>query len=256
MILAQISDTHLLPKTWTDGLGAGRADNLRRCVADINRQWVDAVIHTGDSVHHGSADEYVHLREILSELEAPLFFTPGNRDRRDLVRAALEGLAPFPSGEFMHYAIEDYPVRLVALDSVSAGDRKGVFGAERLAWLEDVLSRERKKPTVLFMHHPPFDVLPHYEGGYRHAEDAVNLSTLVGRYSQVIRLLCGHVHCLHHEPWAGTVATIMPSVAFDLRKGSELAWGENPVYLLHRISHEGEIVSEPRGVTSPQATSI
>lgn len=246
MILAQISDTHILAKTWTDGLGAGRADNLRRCVADINRRNVDAVIHTGDSVHHGSSEEYAHLREILSGLEAPLFFAPGNRDRRDLVRAALEGLAPLPGGEFMNYAIEDYPVRLVALDSISAGDRKGVFCAERLAWLDDTLSRTPDTPTVLFMHHPPFDVVPHYEDGYRHAQDAVNLAALVGRHPQVIRLLCGHVHCLHHAPWAGTVATIMPSVAVDLRKGSDLAWGDNPVYLLHSISRAGEIVTQPR----------
>jgi 3',5'-cyclic AMP phosphodiesterase CpdA len=246
MILAQISDTHILAKASQDTVAASRADNLRRCVADINHQSVDAVIHTGDSVHHGSAEEYEHLREILSDLKAPLFFTPGNRDRRELVRTALEGLAPLPGGEFMHYTIEDYPVRLVALDSVSAGDRKGVFCAERLAWLEDTLSRKPDRPTILFMHHPPFDVVPYYEGGYRHAEDAVNLSTLVGRYPQVIRLLCGHVHCLHHAPWAGTVATIMPSVAVDLRKGSDLAWEDNPVYLLHRISREGEIETEPR----------
>lgn len=249
MILAQITDTHLLSKTWTDGLGACRADDLRRCVADINRQSVDAVIHTGDSVHHGSVEEYAHLREILSELEAPLFFSRGNRDRRDGLHAALEGLSPLPDGDFLHYAIEDYPVRLVALDSVSAGERKGVFCAQRLAWLRETLSRERKRPTILFMHHPPFDVLPYYEDGYRDAEDAANLSALVSNYRQVIRLLCGHVHCLHHEHWAGTIATTMPSVAVDLRKGSDPAWGSNPLYLLHTISSDGRLVTQTRLVT-------
>src|SRR3954469_6555192 len=150
MILAQISDTHILSKTSDDAAAAPRAENLRRCVADINRQSVDAVIHTGDSVHLGSTEEYAHLREILSDLKAPLFFTPGNRDRRDGLRAALEGLSPLPDGDFLHYAIEDYPVRLVALDSVCAGDRKGVFCAQRLGWLEDTLSREPERPTILF----------------------------------------------------------------------------------------------------------
>ena len=241
MIIAQISDTHILAKTSDDPASAERAGNLRRCIADINRQRVDAVIHTGDSVHHGTTEEYVHLRAILSDLHAPLFFTPGNRDRRDGLRAALDGLAFLPEGDFLHYAVENYDARLVALDSVSAGDRKGAFCAQRLAWLQDTLSREPQRPTILFMHHPPFDVVPYYEDGYRNAEDATNLSTVVARHPQVGMLLCGHVHYLHHESWAGTIATIMPSVAVDLRKGSDLAWEANPVYLLHTISKHGKI---------------
>ena len=83
MIIAQISDTHILARSSTDPLAAKRAENLRRCVADINRQGVDAVIHTGDSVHHGTAEEYAHLAGILAELKPPLFLTLGNRDRHD-----------------------------------------------------------------------------------------------------------------------------------------------------------------------------
>ena len=249
MIIAQISDTHILARTSDDPAAAERADNLRRCIADINRQRVDVVIHTGDSVHHGSPEEYAQLREILSDLAAPLFFTPGNRDRRDGLRAALAGLAYLPEGDFLHYAVETYDVRLVALDSVSAGDRKGAFCAQRLAWLQDTLSREPQRPTILFMHHPPFDVVPYYEDGYRKAEDAANLTTLAGRHPQVVRLLCGHVHCLHHERWAGTIATTMPSVAADLRKGVDPTYGANPIYLLHMISAEGGLVTQTRVVS-------
>lgn len=249
MILAQISDTHILSKETGDPASNSRAENLRRCIADINRQGVDAVIHTGDSVHTASTDEYEQLREILSGLKAPLFFTPGNRDRREGLRSALDGLAYLPDGEFFHYAVEDYPARLVGLDTVSAGDRKGVFCSRRLAWLDDTLSREPERPTILFMHHPPFDVVPYYEGGYRHPEDAANLAALIGRHPQVIRLFCGHVHCLHHEDWAGTIATTMPSVAVDLRKGSHESWGTNPLYLLHMISSDGGLVTHTRLVT-------
>jgi 3',5'-cyclic AMP phosphodiesterase CpdA len=244
VILAQISDTHILAKDSPDPAAESRADNLRRCIADINRQRVDAVIHTGDSVHHAAADEYAHLREILSELEAPLFFTPGNRDDKSTLRDALDGIAHMPiTAGFAHYAVEDYPVRLVALDSVLAGERKGVFCADRLAWLDATLSRAPDTPTLLFMHHPPFDILPDYEDGYRNAQDRVNLAAVVGLHKQVLRLLCGHVHRLHHESWAGTIATIMPSVAVDLRKGMHSGVGADPAYLLHRISDEGRLVT-------------
>jgi 3',5'-cyclic AMP phosphodiesterase CpdA len=210
---------------------------------------VDAVIHTGDSVHTASADEYAQLREILSDLEAPLFFTPGNRDRREGLRAALDGLAYLPDSEFLHYVVEDYPVRLVALDSVSAGDRKGAFCSQRLAWLDETLSREPQRPTILFTHHPPFDVVPYYEDGYRQAEDAANLAALVTRYPQVVRLFCGHVHCLHQRRWAETIAMTTPSVAVDLRKGNDPNWGTDPVYLLHTISSDGRVVTQTRLVS-------
>lgn len=250
MIIAQISDTHIVAKSSDDAAAAGRAENLRRCVADINRQGVDVVLHTGDSVHHGAAADYAHFREIVAELEAPFFMVPGNRDRPDVLRAALDHLAYLPrDGAFLHYVVEDHPLRLVALDSVSAGERKGVFGADRLAWLEATLAAAPDRPTVLFMHHPPFDIVPHYMGGYRHQRHADDLAEVVARHPQVRRLLCGHVHCLHRESWGGTVATTMPSVAVDLRKGVDPAIADAPLYLLHVAGDDGALVSHTRVVT-------
>jgi len=249
MVIAQISDTHILAKSSDEAVGASRAENLRRCIADINRQGVDAVVHTGDSVQHGTAEEYAHLREILAELETPLFLTPGNRDRHAALRAAFSDLSYLPrGGELLQYAVEDYPVRLVALDSVAAGERKGVFGAQRLAWLEETLARETGRRTILFIHHPPFDITPHYLDGYRRREDAEDLAALVSRHAQVERLLCGHVHCFHRERWGGTIATAMPSVAVDLRKEVDAAFGAAPLYLLHVVSSDGGLVSQTRVV--------
>lgn len=249
MILAQISDTHIMAKSSEGAEGAARAENLRRCVADINRQGVDAVVHTGDSVHHGRGDEYAHLREILGELEAPLFLIPGNRDRRGLLRDAFDDHSYFSQGgDFLHFVVEDFPIRFVALDSVDAGERKGVFCAERLAWLDHALSRDPRRPAILFIHHPPFDIAPDYVGGYREPRQADDLASLVARHPQVIRLLCGHVHRLYGMPWAGTVATTMPSVAVDLRKGLDESMDPAPLYLLHLVSDDGVLVSRTRFV--------
>jgi len=250
MIIAQISDTHILAKSSDHEAAAGRAGNLRRCVADINRHGVDVVIHTGDSVQDGLAEEYAHLREILDALDAPLYLVPGNRDRQDALRDALDHLSYLPrDSAFLHYTVEDHPLRLVALDSVVAGERKGVFCTERLAWLDETLGRQTDRPTVVFMHHPPFDIDPHYVGGYRRQEEAERLTALVGRHPQVVRLLCGHVHCPHREePWGGTVATTMPSVAVDLRKGVDAAIGDAPIYLVHALSPDRELVTRTRVV--------
>ena len=154
MRIAQISDTHILAKSADRAVGASRADDLRRCVADINRQGVDAVLHTGDSVHHGMAEEYAHLREILAELQAPLFLIPGNRDGHAALRAAFNDLSYLPrDGDLLHYAVEDYPVRLSPRFGC-AGRTQGRVrrAAARLAGRD---ARSGTRQAGDFLHPPP-----------------------------------------------------------------------------------------------------
>jgi len=252
MLIAQISDTHILAPESEHPAAGRRADNLRRCVADINRQRPDAVIFTGDTVQHGHPDEYAQLRALLAPLEAPLYVIPGNRDDNGALRAAFGEQAYLPkNGGFLHYTIEDHALRLVAIDSTAPGERKGVFCQARQAWLDAVLGSAAERPTLLFIHHPPFDIDDHYIGGYRRPEEAQALAAVVGRHPQVARLTCGHVHCPTERPWAGTVATTMPSVAVDVRKGvDETEAREQPIYLLHRLSDEGSLVSQARRIDS------
>lgn len=254
MKIAQITDTHILACDSDQPQGRSRAQNLRRCVADINRQRPDAVIHTGDMVQHGRPEEYEHLRELLAPLEAPLYVIPGNRDERETLRTAFADHAHLPrDGGFLHYTVESHPLRLVALDSTAPGERKGVYCRARQAWLEAVLASAAERPTALFIHHPPFDIDDHYIGGYRKCDEAEDLARVVGRHPQVLRLFCGHVHCPTQRAWAGTEAVTMPSVAVDVRKGvDESEAKQRPIYMLHVLSDHGEMVSEPRLVPDDQ----
>jgi len=252
MLVAQISDTHLLEEGAEHAAAELRAECLRRCVADINRQNPDAVILTGDTVQHGKPEEYARLGELLAPLDAPLYLVPGNRDDKNEMREAFGDSAFVPGGgEFLHYVIEDYDTRLVGIDSTLAGERKGRFCEARQFWLDETLKAQPDQPTLLFIHHPPFDVGDHYVDGYRKPEEAAALEDIVGRNSQVIGLLCGHVHWPVEREWAGTQARIMPSVAVDVRHGidEERVQGR-PIYMLHDLSHMTGLVSEARIVNA------
>jgi 3',5'-cyclic AMP phosphodiesterase CpdA len=248
MLIAQISDTHILSPGSDLPAAALRADCLARCVAAINGESPDAVILTGDTVQHGRPDEYAWLRELLAPLQAPLYMVPGNRDDNEAMRSAFGDARFLPrTGPFLHYAVEDFDTRLVAIDSTLAGERKGRFCEQRQAWLEDTLAAQPERPTLLFIHHPPFDVGDHYVGGYRRPEEAAALQSIVARHAQVIGLLCGHVHWPVSRDWAGTQARIMPSVAIDVRKGVDEAEAEGrPVYMLHRLSGADGLSSQAR----------
>lgn len=250
MLVAQISDTHILTRTSDHPAASLRADCLRRAVADINKQQPDAVIFTGDTVQHGAREEYALLRELLAPLQAPLYLVPGNRDDKAVLRAAFHDHRHIAaSNGFLHYTVEEHPVRIVALDSTSPGERKGVFCPARQEWLQLVLSDQPDRATLLFIHHPPFDVDDHYVGGYRRQEEADALAGIVSRHANVAGFLCGHVHWLVSVHWAGTEARIMPSIAVDVRKGVDESEAEGrPIYLLHRVSPEGELVSHAKMV--------
>ena len=127
------------------------------------------------------------------------------------------------AGEFLHYVLEDYPVRLIGLDTVVPGEPRGELCARRLAWLEAELDRAKERPTVLFMHHPPFLTgLANMDWQNCHNGDA--LGALLERHRQVTRILCGHVHRPIHLAWHGVTASIAPSPShscvFDLNAGA------------------------------------
>ena len=83
-------------------------------------------------------------------------------------------------------------------------------------------------------------------GKYAEAEA---FAAIVTRHPQVRRLICGHVHCPTIRNWAGTTASIMPSVAVDVRKGmDEDALRQRPIYWLHEIDDEGDVSTRARVV--------
>jgi 3',5'-cyclic AMP phosphodiesterase CpdA len=253
MLIAQISDTHILAPDSDEPSADLRADCLRRTVEDVNAQRPDVVIFTGDTVQHGQPEEYARLRELLAPLEAPLYLVPGNRDDNNVLRESFSDKSYLSTaGGFLHYEIDEHDVRLIAIDSTASGERKGRFCAEREARLDAVLSEQPERATLLFIHHPPFDVDDHYVGGYRQPEEAVALENIVVRNPQIVGLLCGHVHWLVEREWAGVQARIMPSIAVDVRKGIDENDAQGrPIYLLHRVSAQTRLVSEPRHVQGP-----
>jgi 3',5'-cyclic AMP phosphodiesterase CpdA len=241
MLIAQITDLHVMPK---GQLAYGRVDTagmLRNAVAHLNRldPRPDAVVITGDLADRGEPSAYQHMREILAALELPWYVITGNHDRTDNFRAAFADQPYLPrEGEFIQYVIDDYPLRIVAVDSVIPGQIHGRLCEKRLAWLDEKLSEQPQRPTLVLMHHPPFATgLPHFDAVYM--TDVAGLERVIARHPQVERLLCGHVHRAIQLRFGGTIASACPStahqVAADFRPyGADSFTLEPPGFQLHR----------------------
>jgi len=244
MLICQLTDLHIRPH----GVPAYRvvetnmlAERALRAVAAL-RPRPDAVLLTGDLTECGLDEEYALLARLLRQhLDIPVYAIPGNHDRRENFRAQL-GHLPGVAGDsdFVHYAIDEHPVRLVMLDTVVPGAGHGELCGERLAWLDRTLAAAPEKPTLVGMHHPPFLC------GIGHM-DAINLRNsadfvgIIAKHPQVRRIVCGHHHRAIMAQVAHTIASIAPSVAHQV----ELAFApaapsafvmEPAAYQLHRWS--------------------
>ena len=158
MLIAQISDMHVL-RAGTRLFGAlDTFGSLARCVEHVNRLPTrpDAVLVTGDMTNDGEAADYEALVELLDRLAMPYYPIPGNHDDRERMRWAFRHLGFLPATGPLHYTVEHLPIRLIALDTVVPGQTHGHLGAAQLAWLEATLRAAPDRPTIVFLHHPPF----------------------------------------------------------------------------------------------------
>jgi 3',5'-cyclic AMP phosphodiesterase CpdA len=222
MIVVQVTDTHIKPRGRLAYRRVDSAAALAACVDHINAlaPRPDAVLVTGDLVDAGSPEEYGRFRELVEPLRVPYFVIPGNHDHRANMRAAFHDHAYLRrDDEFLHYVIDDWPVRLIGLDSTRPGAPEGHLCPRRLSWLRTQLADQPGAPTLLFMHHPPFLTgIEHMD--VQNCRDADALAEVLRPHRESVRLLCGHVHRAIHVTWAGVASSIGPSpshaVALDL----------------------------------------
>ncbi len=257
MIIAQMTDLHI---TAEGKLAYGQVDTasaLEKAVAHVLSldPAPDLILLSGDIGDAGLADEYALVAEILAPINIPYFMIPGNHDRRENLRAAFPVAVPVKAGDFSQYVIDDYPLRIIALDTLDEGYGHGRLCSSRLAWLDRQLAAKPAKPTLIFMHHPPIisgiahmdalRLLPGkgHEAGRAGLEGAKGLAAVLAEHRQVVGITCGHLHRPIHCLWQGVPVNVAPSVAHqvvaDFRVDGLAAFNmEPPAMQLHFWSED------------------
>jgi len=255
LIIAQISDTHLALDTPD---AERRMRDFASTIADINAldPPADVIVHTGDIVHNGRQDEYAQARALLAKARAPVYVLPGNKDDRANLRAAFFA-RDCPVSEFIDYAVEDFPVRLIALDTLKPGANRGDFRVQQARRLTELIDAEPHKPIAVFTHHPPFEVTVgpdrfHFET----MESMLRLREALQHCERIIAVFCGHVHRAAAGQIGRTPASVVPCIATTLRKGDyPPPMKTRPVYHLHRFDPAWGFVTGSRIVGAERSAA-
>ncbi len=217
MLIAQISDIHCRPpgQRYKDIVDSNQA--LRNAIAHLDRldRRPDLVLVTGDLTDFGQPGEFESAHRILSGLQLPVYVMPGNHDDRGNFRAAFAADAYLSSDGPVNFCVDDYPVRIIAIDSCVPGAHHGELGVETLDWLERHLNAAPQKPTIIALHHPPFVSGIPYMDQYRCLQ-ADELGKIISRFTCIEAVVCGHVHRFMMRRWAGTVVCCAPSTATEI----------------------------------------
>jgi Icc protein len=250
MILCQITDLHIKAGGRKSYRVVDTAASLRRCVDAVMalRQMPEAMVITGDLVDFGRPDEYAYLRDILAPLPMPYYVIPGNHDDRVALRAAFADHGYMKQvTDRIEYAVDDHPLRIVALDTVLPRQDGGRLEPASVDWLDRTLAQQPDRPTVIIMHHPPFKTWIGHMDQIGLANPEI-LEPVIRRHPQVERILCGHLHRAITVRFGGTIASTCPGPAhqvdldLDPQAPSQFVM-EPPAYQLHAWSPDGGLVT-------------
>lgn len=218
MRIAQITDIHI-------GFDRGNPDEhnmqrlkavLRRLVDSPNRP--DLLLMSGDLTEFGDAESYARLAEAVSICPFPVWPMTGNHDEREPL------LAAFPQtpdeGGFVHYVLELPELRLIVLDTLEPGRHGGAFCEARAEWLKAQLAVDMQTPTIIAMHHPPFESGITWLDSSGREPWIARFADAIAGHGQVRGIIAGHLHRTIHTLWSGVSLTVCmsvaPAVALDL----------------------------------------
>lgn len=252
MLVAQITDIHLgFDPDDPDELNRRRLESALARLADM-KPLPDLLIATGDLVDAGDDNvSYPRLREALSGLPFPVHLALGNHDSRGPFRAAFPEV-PATDGGFIQYAIEDYPVRILVLDTLEEGRHGGGFCERRAAWLSERLAELPDRPTLIALHHPPIESGLPWMTENPEARWVRRLKAIVAANRNIVGMISGHLHRPVVTSWAGTTLSVCPStapqVALDLEgidperpDGRAMIVSDPPWFALHVWTGEGVV---------------
>ena len=245
VLIAQITDTHLLDHPDAEMRGVKTDASFQAVLAAAQQFKPDRLILTGDLAHHGEAIAYERLRDLVEATQIPSYWLPGNHDDPEAMAEILQGdyLSPEKS-------VSLGPWQLLLLDSFLENPEygEGFLDANQLAWLAENLEQYQNFPVAIAIHH---HVVP---AGVDWLDqiDVTNRNQfweIIQNHPQVKTVFFGHVHLEYSVtqgeiPCFGTPSTCTQVTPPDQEpiEGDRQLW-EQPGFRLFELHDDGRFTT-------------
>lgn len=250
--IAQVTDLHLFAKSGQCLLGMPTLRSLQALIEQLRQldPQPDLLLLTGDLSQDGTIASYDRLQSLLSPLQIPTYWLPGNHDCIEAMERSLTQFCPekaFTQGGW----------RFLLLNSQDPGCVHGRLSIETLHWLDRQLAEHPTLPTVVSLHHPPFAVNSTWLDTST-LQNAVELFSVLDRYPQVKLVVFGHIHqeFQHQRNEVTFLGTPSTCIQFA-RESDEFALGQEPPgFRLIELYSDGTWMSQVNRVKFSHALDL
>ena len=235
MLLAQLSDTHLLADP-NARLGNYNTTRNLAAVLDALPPRVDVMVVTGDVAEDGTHDAYERALSLTAGRADERYFLAGNHDDPDVMREVVGPVRPLR----MVRISDKWTMALV--DSQWIGHDAGLVTRETLARLRAELDHVTTN-VVVCLHHPPISPCDNPPCGMSNSERLLEIL----QAGPVRLVLSGHVHRHFDTTRNGVRFVGAPSTFRQLRHGGEPHYTdtlEPPAAQLVELRDDGDVACE------------
>lgn len=213
--ILQISDPHLMSQTDGRMHGIRPYDTLRSVLGAARsiHGTPEHVVFSGDLSQEHTEMGYRQLANVLHDWIECSSFVPGNHDdRQELINVFPQ---PKSNATCVTFRLTAGEWQIIGLDSHSPGNVFGELSSPQLEILENWIAKDRSRPTLLFLHHPPISVeSPCLDPLV--LQNGTDLAEAISG-TGVRGIFCGHVHHEYEGDLAGVPVYTTPSTAFQFK---------------------------------------
>ncbi len=166
--------------------------NLKLITTALQKENFDFILLSGDIADDGSKEAYQHIKNLLATLDKPIYALPGNHDDPKILSQELN---------YQKEIEINSDWKILALNSVVAGEHAGNLAAEELSFLKETIKKHADKNLMIALHHHPVSINSPWMDKYMLKNASAFLEVVLAA-KNVRLVIFGHVH----QVWEQTIS--------------------------------------------------
>lgn len=200
---------------------------------------IDFLLITGDISQACTVESYRLFKELLTEVDIPIYCVPGNHDVPHLLA---ECPVVSPTNQLNSFSMGSNT--FVLLNTHIKSQNGGELPSVQLNHLNDLLNEQQKSNLFIALHHPPIDVEAAWlnDIGLKNKDDFIHT---ISQHKNVRAVFFGHVHHEFFQIKSNINFYSTPSTCYQFLAQTEDFAYDNamPGFRLVKIQSNGTIFS-------------